>query len=56
MDMGSVLMAGEADPAIRKAMEKYEMRHSWFSIIGSSLVFEVLVLGWAVWIFSRRDY
>lgn len=56
MDMGSVLMAGEADPAIRKAMEKYEMRHSWFSIIGSSLVFEVLVLGLAVWIFSRRDY
>lgn len=56
IDMGSILMGGDANPEIRKAMEKYEMRHSWFSIIGSSLFFEALVIGWALWIFSRRDY
>jgi hypothetical protein len=56
IDIGSVLMGGNTDPVIRKAMEKYEMRHSWFSIIGTSLLFEALILSWALWIFSRRDY
>jgi ABC-type transport system involved in multi-copper enzyme maturation permease subunit len=56
IDIGSVLMGGNPDPVIHKAMEKYEMRHSWFSIIGTSLLFEALILSWALWIFSRRDY
>ena len=37
-------------------MEKYELRHTWFSLIGSSLIFEILVLAGAATIFMRRDY
>jgi len=47
-DMGLILIGGGADPEIRKAMEKYEIRHSRFSIIGSSLFFEELIVSWAL--------
>ncbi|MFY7819076.1 MAG: ABC transporter permease [Akkermansiaceae bacterium] len=56
VDLGSVFAGDQADSAVKSAMEKYELRHSWLSIIGTSLIFEILVLAGAVIIFVRRDY
>ncbi len=39
-----------------KAQEAYENRHSEFYIIGTSLAFEVCVLGLACLIFTRKDF
>jgi ABC-type transport system involved in multi-copper enzyme maturation permease subunit len=55
-DPGSALLGEAPDPVLREAMEKYELRHTWFSIIGTSLIFEILVLAGAATIFIRRDY
>jgi ABC-type transport system involved in multi-copper enzyme maturation permease subunit len=56
VDLGSVFAGSEMDPVVKDAMEKYELRHSWFSIIGTSLIFEILVLAGAATLFIRRDY
>lgn len=56
VDLGSVFAGDQVDPVVKRAMEKYELRHSWFSIIGTSLIFEILVLAGAATIFLRRDY
>lgn len=56
VDFGSVFAGDQMDPTVAKAMEKYELRHSWFSIIGTSLIFEILVLAGAATVFHRRDY
>lgn len=56
VDLGSVFSGSQMDPVIKDAMEKYELRHSWFSIIGTSLIFELLILAGAATIFIRRDY
>jgi hypothetical protein len=56
VDLGSVFAGNDVDPVVKRAMEKYELRHTWFSIIGTSLIFEILVLAGAATIFIRRDY
>jgi len=56
VDLGSVFAGGDADPVVKEAMQKYELRHSWFTIIGTSLIFEILVLALAARIMIRRDY
>lgn len=56
VDLGSLFTGTQPDPVVKAAMEKYEMRYSWSSIIGSSLIFEFLVMGASLWIFLRRDY
>ena len=56
IDLGMVISGAEADPKMENAMEKYESRHSWFTIIGTSLLFELAVMGATLGIFSRRDY
>lgn len=56
VDLGSVFAGNDMDPAIKRAMEKYELRHTWFALIGTSLIFEILVLAGAATIFIRRDY
>lgn len=38
------------------AKEDYENRHSEAYILGSSLIFELCVLGLACWLFVRKDY
>jgi hypothetical protein len=39
-----------------KAMEDYHNRHSTAYIVGTSLAFEVFVLGIACWVFTRKDF
>jgi len=39
-----------------EALEDDLERHSPWFVIGSSLVFEAVVLGWGMWRFSRRDF
>ena len=39
-----------------KAMEDYDNRHSVAYIVGSSLAFEVFILGIACFIFVRKDF
>lgn len=39
-----------------KAMEDYENRHSQAYVIGTSMIFQVVVLGWACFIFVRKDF
>lgn len=56
VDLGSVFAGGDMDPVVKDAMAKYDLRHSWFSIIGTSLIFEILILAGAAAIFIRRDY
>jgi hypothetical protein len=56
VDLGMVLSGGDVDPQLKSAMEKYENRHSWFTIIGTSLLFELIVMGATFGIFARRDY
>lgn len=56
VDLGSVFAGNDVNPAIKRAMEKYQLRHTWIYIIGTSLIFEVLVLAGAATIFIRRDY
>lgn len=56
VDLGSVFAGGEMDPNAKDAMKKYDLRYSWFSIVGTSLIFELVVLGGAMLLFSRRDY
>ena len=56
VDLGSVLAGDRVDSTVQDAMEKYELRHSWFSIIGTSLLFEIFILAVAAKIFLRRDY
>jgi ABC-type transport system involved in multi-copper enzyme maturation permease subunit len=46
--------AGELREA--KAMEAYDNRHSIAYIVGSSLGFEVFILGIACWVFVRKDF
>lgn len=38
-----------------KLKEKYKRRSLWY-VIGSSLIFELIVFALACWVFSRRDY
>lgn len=56
VDLGTLFSGSAPDPRVTAAMEKYNMRYSWASIIGSSLAFELTVLGLALVIFLRRDY
>jgi ABC-type transport system involved in multi-copper enzyme maturation permease subunit len=56
LGLDAMLAGEETDPIFREAMKKYELRHSWFSLVGSSVIFEILVLGLAATIFIRRDY
>lgn len=39
----------------RKTVEDLRSRSPWW-IVGTSLAFEVVIVGWAMWIFCRRDY
>lgn len=43
-------------PAMRPSVKKYDERHSVAYIYGSSLIFELVMIGLAGWIFCRRDY
>ena len=59
MTMASAFMADDAsDYEMReaRAMEAYDNRHSTAYIVGTSLAFEVFVLGIACWVFSRKDF
>lgn len=56
IDLGSLFSGVTPDPIVKKAMEKYELRHSWSSILGSSLIFELFVMASTLWTFLRRDY
>lgn len=55
-DLSMVLTPGASDPRMKKAMEAYERRHSAWYVFGTSALFEVIVLGGAMWIFCRRDF
>lgn len=48
--------ASEQERRKAKAMEDYNNRHSTAYIVGTSLVFEFVVLGLACWMFARKDY
>ena len=59
MTMMSAFLEDEASPSdVReaKAMEAYDNRHSVAYIVGSSLGFEVFILGIACWVFVRKDF
>ena len=52
-----MLMTGQMpDPALAEATRRLEDRHSVWYIFGTSAIFEVVVLGFAAWVFCRRDY
>jgi len=59
MDFG-MLMSGDIPDSemqeMGEVMKAYENRHSAFYVVGTSLGFEIVVLGLAFWRFSRRDY
>lgn len=48
--------ASKAEKREAKAREDYENRHSDVYIIGTSLAFEVVILGWACFLFARKDF
>ena len=52
----NLLLRGESDSEMEKLMQQYEHRHSIAYLVGSSLVFELIILGIAIRIFHRRDY
>ena len=56
MDLGMIFTLGGPDPQMQEVMRKTEERHGSWYVFGSSALFEVVVLGWAMWIFARRDY
>ncbi len=59
MTMMSAFLADEAsasDVREAKATEDYDNRHSTAYIVGSSLGFEVFILGIACWVFVRKDF
>ncbi|TVQ53533.1 MAG: hypothetical protein EA377_07725 [Phycisphaerales bacterium] len=45
----------EETEAMRRLTEKYDSKSLW-SVIGSSLLFEMFILGIGAWIFLRRDF
>lgn len=51
-----VSAAAEGDEEVGGRMKKAVTRHSATYVIGTSLLFEAFILGWAAWIFCRRDY
>jgi len=51
-----VTTATRDDDPESSALREAATRHSVFYIIGTSLAFEAVMLGWAAWIFCRRDY
>lgn len=55
LDLGA-LLSGSSDTEMERLMEQYEQRHSVSYLIGTSLAFELLVLGLAIAVFQRRDY
>jgi hypothetical protein len=55
LDLGA-LLSGNSDAELERLMEQYEQRHSVSYLIGTSLAFELLVLGLAIVVFQRRDY
>jgi ABC-type transport system involved in multi-copper enzyme maturation permease subunit len=56
MEISSVFSGVQADPELRQALAKYEKRHTWFTLYGTSLLFELLMLGLAARVMIRRDY
>ncbi len=55
-DLGIEFTGGPEDQRIKDAIARYENRHTNFSIFGTSLLFELLVMGATFGIFARRDY
>ncbi len=41
---------------MQRMQEEYNQRTTWWYIVGTSLLFELVVLALAAWIFVRRDY
>ena len=59
MTMSSAFLEDEASASElleAKAMEDYDNRHSVAYIVGSSLAFEVFILGIACFIFVHKDF
>ena len=59
MTMSSAFLEDEASASEMleaRAMEDYDNRHSVAYIVGSSLAFEVFILGIACLIFVRKDF
>lgn len=59
MTMMTAFLDDEASSRDRReaeAMEAYDNRHSTAYIVGSSLGFEVFILGIACWVFVRKDF
>ncbi len=56
-DSGAFRVTDTSDDreAQRRVQQEYDAKSEWY-LIGSSLVFEALVLSLACWIFVRRDY
>ena len=48
--------SAEVPEHIREAERRADQRHPIWKDVGSSLFYEVVVVGLAAWIFSRRDY
>ncbi|OYU99224.1 MAG: hypothetical protein CFE26_26050, partial [Verrucomicrobiales bacterium VVV1] len=48
--------ATEGDDEVSGRIKKASTRNSVGYVIGTSLLFEALMLGWAASIFCRRDY
>jgi ABC-type transport system involved in multi-copper enzyme maturation permease subunit len=55
-DLGTVFSGMESDPEMNEVIAKYENRHSWFSLFGTSLIFQLLILSLAARLMIRRDY
>ncbi len=52
-----MLLSGELpDPKLAGAIRRMEDRHSAWYVFGTSTAFELIILGFAGWIFVRRDY
>ena len=59
MTMMTAFLDDDASSGDRReavAMEAYDNRHSTAYIVGSSLGFEVFILGIACWVFVRKDF
>lgn len=55
LDLGA-LLSGSSDAEMERLMKQYEQRHSIGYLVGSSVVFELIVLGLAILVFQYRDY
>lgn len=55
-DMFPMSEADRSELQRARKLEERELAKSWVPSVGSSLLFEAVIVLWAMWIFSRKDY